>query len=317
MFTIRRASLFTSVLVAAAAVVVAVVAAVPAVAGTERAASTPTVRVVTKTFTVQVPDSDAIAAYFDYDQRTSTQCRGDERALAPGIVSATRYLAGHSFGPSAVSAFVVGESGRAVTRLQALCVKGGTPISHRRVPGRTVPGLGESIGGQKSGRATATASCPVGRIAIGAPLAQEYAPGFGRFTSTPFGPRGWRVVIENVPAQLSAQNVVAAYADVACVRATAVQKQRLDLALDSAGTAAGTISCAGGRRPLGWGVELDEYTTSTPYSGGWWTIPVVQRAQYSGSSILFRAGLPGGGPSSSAAGTRVVFHAVCGKLPRG
>jgi hypothetical protein len=305
----RLARLFT------VSIACCVLLALPASA---HAASTPVVRLVNKTFTVQVPASETISGFFLASQRTSTKCAANERALAPGILSSSRYLAGHSFGPAAASAFVTGEPGRAVTKLQLLCVKGGTPITHRRVPGVTTPGVGDSLGGEASGRTVATATCPVGRIAIGAPLSQEYGPGYGALTSLPFGARGWRVTIDNVPAQLTAANIVPAYADVACVRATQVVRVKLQRTLSDAGAASGVVTCAGGRRPLGWGVELGEFTTSTPRDTSWWRIPLVQRAQYLGTNRMsFAFAVPSNAPESSPAGTRVVAHVICGKLPRG
>lgn len=291
---------------------VAVVAAVAVPASAAGAA--PVVRTVSKAFRVAVPQPPSnTIGFFAYDQRTSTPCRANERALAPGIVNSTHYIAGHSFGPAAASAFLVGPAGTANAKLQLLCVRGGK-ISHKRIEARTVPGLGGTVSGETAGRATATANCPVGSVAIGAPLSQEYAPGLGSFTSKPHGPRGWQVVVNGVLDQLTAQRVVAAYADVACAKARAITKPRLALTM-AGGTATGSLTCSGGRRALGWGVELGAFSTRFP-SGGYWNIPLVKQASFNpaGTKMTFTFAVPAGSTATTVDGTAVAATVVCGKL---
>lgn len=306
----RAARLVASVLclTVAASLVVATTSAA--------AAKKPVVRTMTKTFKVAVPaTSGTTIGYFDYDQRTSTQCKPKETSLAPGIVSTTHYVAGHSFGPAAVSAFLVGPAGTATAKLQALCVTGGK-IVHKRVPAKTVPGLGGTVGGDAAGRATATANCGVGTVAVGAPLSQEFAPGLGSFSSTPFGARGWKVVVNGVVDQLTAGGVVAGYADVSCVKAKAVLKKTLPLTLAADGTASGKVTCVGGRRALGWGVELGSYSTRFP-SNGLWNTPMVKQAWFNptGTTVTFAFGMPAGATApSTVGGTPVTAHVVCGVL---
>lgn len=270
----------------------------------------PKLRVATKAFKVVVPASEAVQGYFDYDQRTSTPCRSAERAIAPGIVTSSHYLAGHSFGPAAVSAFLVGAPGTATAKLQALCVTGGKVIG-RRVEAKLVPG----IAGTGYGRATATFACPVGTVGLAAPLSQEFAPGMGSFTSIPDGPRGWRVVADRVPDQLAAAKVVPAYADGVCVKAASVLRKIVKGTLDASGLATLQAPCAAGRRALGWGVALGAWTSRTP-SGGAWATPIVRTASFStsGTAMSFTFAVPSVNLTSTVAGTPVEAHVVCGKL---
>ena len=173
--SVRRLSLL------AALVPLAVLALLPATAPAALK-----IRVAKPTETVTVPSGTTTGTYFEESQRISSSCRGRERALAPGIVAASRHIVGQSFGPAAVGSWATGAPGRAKLRLQLLCARGAS-IVHRRRPGRTRPVSSTSL------TSTATVSCGRKRVAIGAPLSQEFSPGFGRFSSKPRGVRTARL----------------------------------------------------------------------------------------------------------------------------
>jgi hypothetical protein len=274
----------------------------------------PSVRVVNSNVRVTIPETDAITGYFQASQDADVKCRYPERPLASGIINAPRYLASQSFGTSVVGGYATGAPGTVIMKLQVLCAKN-TKVGGGRVPTKTIPGLGTgSLGGQPTGRATGTATCPRGQVATGSPLSPEYAPGYGSFSSIPFGARGWRVAIDSVPAQLTATNTEAGYVDYSCVKARRVQKKQLKKTLSSAGTASGIVKCTGGRRPLGWGVELSTYTSTYGVRDGAWATPMVQRAQFAGNNMLFKFATPPGADNSSAGGTPVVAHVLCGVI---
>lgn len=272
-----------------------------------QAAPAPAVRVASKAFTTNVAPLTGGEITLPYAQITSTTCRPNERAIAPGIASATRYLTAQSFGPAAVSAIVVGAPGRTVSRLQVLCLRNGKVVN-RRKEGRLVPG----VSGVGFGRVTATASCPAGFVASGAPWSQDYAPGFGAYTSVPNGTRGWKVVVHKAPDVLAASSSPGAFADVACVKAKQPSVVVERGSLDQSGTASLRATCAKGR-VLGWGVDLGAYTERFSSSDGRWATPIVTRAAFSGARRMdFAMTLPPGADAATGAGTAVAVHLICG-----
>ena len=274
----------------------------------------PTVRVVNKNIKIVIKEMEGTIGYFQESADTTVSCRYNERSIASGIINAPRYLVSQSFGPWVVGGYATGATGTAVMKLQVLCARNAT-VGGGRVPAKTVPGMGGgSVGGRPTGRATATGNCPRGTTAIGSPLSQEFGPGYGDFKSTPFGARGWRVVVNGVPEMLTAQNADAASADFTCVKAIKVQKKQLRKTLSSTGQAAGIVTCTGGRRALGWGVELGTYTSTYGVRDGAWATPMVQRAQFAGNNMLFKFATPPGANISNAAGTPVVAHVICGVI---
>jgi hypothetical protein len=297
MDTVRTASR-TALLAAAALLGVSTVA---------QAASAPTARVATKTFATNVAPLANGEITLPYSQVVSMACRPNERAISPGIASATHYLTAQSFGPAAVSSIVVGPKGRAVSRLQALCLRNGRVVN-RRVEGRLVPG----ISGSGFGRVTARAACPRGFVASGAPLSQDYAPGFGAFTSVPQGPRGWRVVVDRAPDGLAATSSPGAFADVACVKARGASVVVKRGTIAASGALSITATCGRGRA-LGWGVDLGAYTQRMTSFDGRWATPIVTRAAFtSARRMAFQFRLPAGADAASGAGTPVSVHLVCG-----
>jgi hypothetical protein len=263
--------------------------------------------VATKTFVTSVAPLSNGEVTLPYAQSVSMACRPNERAIAPGIASATHYLTAQSFGPAAVSSIVVGPKGRAVSRLQALCLRNGRVVN-RRVEGRLVPG----ISGSGFGRVTARAACPRGFVASGAPLSQDYAPGFGAFTSVPQGPRGWRVVVDRAPDGLAATSSPGAFADVACVKARGASVVVKRGTIAASGALSITATCGRGRA-LGWGVDLGAYTQRMTSFDGRWATPIVTRAAFtSARRMAFQFRLPAGADAASGAGTPVSVHLVCG-----
>ncbi|MEO6867860.1 MAG: hypothetical protein ABI200_07545 [Gaiellales bacterium] len=283
-------------------------------AASAHAAKTPSpkVRVVTKSIKVSIAKMEGAQGFFQEAQSATVSCKYPEMAVGSGIAASSRYIAGQSFGPSVVGGYATGAPGKVTVKMQALCVRNGK-VTHKRPPATTVPGMGGSVGGRPAGRATAKGSCGKGYVAVGAPLSQGFAPGYGSFSSTPFGARGWRVIVNGVPEQLSAMNITAAYADFSCVKAKRSQKKKLELELSAAGAANGLVKCTGGRRALGWGVELGTFTTWTPRDGAWNT-PMVTRAQFVGTNMAFKFATPPGADTSTALGTKVTAHVVCGVI---
>lgn len=268
------------------------------------------IRVAKPAPTVKIPTSNAVGNYFDDSQRASTTCRGRERALAPGIADAPRHLVGQSFGPQAVSAWATGAEGRVKLRLQLLCARGAS-ISHRRKPGRTRP-----VGSTRL-TSTATVGCGRKRIAIGAPLSQEFSPGFGRFASKPRGASGWQVTVEAIPSTFPFQTTAPAYADVACVPKRSLKAvkvvERSTKALASASSAELQVPCRGGRRAVGWGVEQLPFTASTyGRAADGWALPIVRKAAFSGNGMAFRFDLPPGARVSASDVTQTVY-VICAK----
>jgi hypothetical protein len=282
-------------------------------------------RLATTTKTITIPESDAIGGVFADSQRLSAKCKQTERPVAPGLISAPRPIAAQSFGFANISAFGVGQPGRVRFALQALCASGGssTSVTSKRVEGRHVPGTDDSIGGLTTGRTTATARCGTGKIAIGAPLSQEFAPGLGRFVSKPLSPSAWQVQAFRVPDQLAANRNVPAFADVSCIGGRHIKLYQVvsatTTALHTATSATLTVQCPGARRPLGWGVDLRPYSLQVGTQDGRWLIPTVSRAQLTASSVAFALTLPEGATPAADHGlaeadvTQTVY-VVCGAL---
>ncbi len=268
------------------------------------------VRLAKPKVSVTIPDSTAVGTYFEESQRSSTLCRADERALAPGIVDAPRHFVGQSFGPSAVGAWATGAKGKVKLRLQLLCARGSN-IVHKRKPGKTRP-AGSSM------TTTAKVSCGGKRVAIGAPLSQEFSPGFGRFISKPKGVSGWQVTVEGIPTSFPLESTVPAYADVACVPKSSLKSvETVDGStggLQGARTAKLRVACKGGRRPVGWGVDLRPFTSSL-YSRAddGWALPIVRKAAFDGKGVAFQFDLPPGGVVGAADVTQTGY-VVCAKL---
>jgi hypothetical protein len=276
-----------------------------------QAATAPSARVAVKTFATSVAPLSSGEVTLPYSQNVSMACRPNERAIAPGIASATHYLTAQSFGPAAVSSIVVGPKGGAVSRLQVLCLRNGRVVN-RRVEGRLVPG----ISGAGFGRVTATATCPRGFVASGAPLSQDYAPGFGAFTSVPNGPRGWRVVVDKAPDALATTGSPGAFADVACVKARGSSVVVKRGTIGANGALSMTATCRRGRA-LGWGVDLGAYTDRMTTFDGRWATPIVRRAAFtSARRMAFQFRLPAGADAATAAGTPVAAQLICGTPAR-
>lgn len=285
--------------------------AVLAAAGAAQAAGAPTARVATTAFRTNVAPIAGGEVTLPYDQVISIGCRPAERAIAPGIASASHHLTAQSFGPSAVSGIVAGRPGTATTRLQALCLRNGKVVN-RRVAGRLVPG----VSGPGFGRVTATASCPRGFVAVGAPLSQDFAPGFGAFTSVPSGARAWRVVVHRAPDILAGTTSPGAYADVACVKVAGPSTVVVRGVMGPAGDLALTATCRKGRA-LGWGVDLGAYPGRTSGADGRWATPVVARAAFGGTRrVDFRFAWAAGTDAAGGAGVPVAAHVVCGTPKR-
>jgi hypothetical protein len=278
------------------------------------------IRVAKPSKSVTIPNSKALGTYFEESQRISTLCRSSELALAPGIADASRHIVGQSFGPSAVGAYATGEQGKAKLKLQLLCAKG-SKISHKRIPGKVSGSSGS--GSRAVFTATAKAGCGKSRYAIGSPLSQEFAPGLGRFASKPAGAHGWEVTVEGIPSVFPFDTTVPVYADVACVPKSSLKAVKTvdgsTTGLLSGRSATLRLSCAGGRRAVGWGVDLRPFTRSTfsPSSDGW-VIPIVRKAAFAGSAVAFQFDLPpgartGGENGMSAAEVAQTGYVVCAK----
>jgi hypothetical protein len=262
--------------------------------------------------TVRIPSSTAIGTFFEESQRISISCRPGEWSLAPGIADAPRHIVGQSFGPSAVGAFATGISGRVKLKLQLLCARGAR-IGHKRKPGKTFPRAGSS-----SLTTTANVGCGRKRHAIGAPLSQEFSPGFGGFSSKPSGASGWAVTVENIPSSFPFESTVPAYADVACVPKSALKAvqtvEKSTNALTGASSATLRVNCAGGRRPVGWGVDQRAFTTSLhSRADDGWALPIVRKAAFAGRGMAFRFDLPPGA-SVGVADVTQTAHVICAKL---
>lgn len=272
-----------------------------------QAATAPSARVATKAFRTNVAAITGGAITLPYSQIASISCRPNERAIAPGIASTTHYLTAQSFGPSAVSSIVVGTQGRAVSRLQVLCLRNGKVV-HRRTEGKLVPG----VSGYGYGRVTAKASCPRGFVASGAPMSQDYAPGFGAFTSLPNGTRGWKVVVHKAPDQLAGTTSPGAFADIACIKASAPATVVREGTVTAGADLALSATCSKGR-VLGWGVDLGSYTDRLSTFDGRWATPIVTRATFAGARrMAFGFRLPAGVDPAGGAGAKVAVHLVCG-----
>lgn len=273
-------------------------------------------RLTAPSASVQLPATDALGSVFDESQRFSTRCRANERAISPGIVDAPRHIVSQSFGPSAVGGFAVGAPGKVRLRLQLLCASGAN-VTHTRVPAKTVPT------GSSTLRATAKARCPGGRVSLGAPLSQEFSPGLGRFTSRPVGKGGWETIVEGIPTTFPLDQIEPAYADFACVPAKSLKSVTTEQAstqdLHAATSATLTVKCGGGRRAVGWGVDLQPFTRSrwnTATAG--WVLPLVRKATLSASAVAFTfeipaGGSPGGANGLSAADVTQTAYVRCGK----
>ncbi|HWK27067.1 MAG TPA: hypothetical protein VNS09_10905 [Solirubrobacter sp.] len=273
-------------------------------------------RLAASSASVQLPASDSLGNVFDDAQRFSTACRANERAISPGIVDASRHIVGQSFGPSAVGGFAVGAPGQVRLRLQVLCASGAN-VTHTRVPSTTVPTSATTL------RTTAKARCSGGRVSLGAPLSQEFSPGLGRFTSRPVGTGGWEVRIEGIPTTFPLDRAEPAYADIACVPTRVLKSVTTEQAstedLHAATSASVTVKCGGGRRAVGWGVDLQPFTRSRWSSAtAGWVLPLVRRATLSASAVAFTfeippGGSPGGANGLSPAEVAQTAYVRCGK----
>lgn len=308
-------------MVARRSVVLVLLAALLALALAPQASARMSVRIAKPTERVTLPGSTAIGTHFAYSQRISTSCRPNERALAPGILDAPRHIVGQSFGPSAVGAFATGVRGRVTLKLQLLCARGSN-ILHKRTPGKSRPG--GTLGGRPALVTNAKVSCGRSRYAIGAPLSQEFSPGFGRFVSKPNGKHGWQVTVERVPGTYPLSTSDPAYADVACVPKANLKAlttiDRSTTGLHQGRSARLRLTCPGGRRPVGWGVDLRPYTNSTsrPSDDGW-LLPIVRKAAFAGRALVFQFDLPPGARTGaenglSAADVAQTGYAVCAKV---
>lgn len=268
-----------------------------------------TIRTAAPVVSVRVPASDSVGTVFAESQRLSTQCRSGETSLAPGILEASRHIVAQSFGPSAVGAFATGAPGKATLRLQLLCAKGAA-ITHKRVEGKSRP-TGSAL------TTTARVGCGSGKFAIGAPLSQEFAPGFGRFASKPTAAGGWEVTVENVPSSFPIQQATPAYADVACAPRSALKalviEQRSTTALASGRVANLTVACDGGRRPVGWGVDQRPVTSSFRAGDDGWVLPIVSRAAFSASAMTFAFTTPAGVTPSTGTDVTQTAYVLCAK----
>lgn len=302
------------------AVALAILAALVALVAVPQASAKLTIRVAKPTERVTIPSSSAIGTYFEESQRISTTCRSRELALAPGLVDVPRHIVSQSFGPSAVGAFATGAQGRPKLKFQLLCAKG-SRIGHKRVPGK-VRGRSGS-GSRTSYTATARANCGKRRYAIGAPLSQEFSPGFGRFASRPVGTHAWEATVEGIPSTFPFDTTAAVYADVACVPKSSLKAVKTvdgsTSGLLQARTAKLRLRCGGGRRAVGWGVDLRPFTRSTfsPSSDGW-AIPIVRKAAFAGGSVAFQFDLPPGARTGAENGLSAdevaqTGYVVCGK----
>lgn len=305
---------------ASRAVVVLVVAGLTALVAVPQASAKLSIRVAKPTESVTIPSSTALGTYFEESQRISTTCRGNELALAPGLVDVPRHIVGQSFGPSAVGAYAAGEKGNVKLKLQLLCAKG-SKISHKRVPGKVSGSTGS--GSRATFTATGKAGCGKSRYAIGSPLSQEFSPGFGRFVSKPAGAHGWEVTVEGIPSVFPFDTTAPLYADVACVPKSSLKAVKtIDGSTDGllqGRSATLRLSCDGGRRAVGWGVDLRPFTRSTfsPSSDGW-AIPIVRKAAFAGSAVAFQFDLPPGARTGaengmSAAEVTQTGYVVCAK----
>lgn len=301
--------------------VLALLVLLAALALAPQASARMSVRIAKPTERVTIPSSTAVGTFFEESQRLSTSCRPNERALAPGILDAPRHVVAQSFGPAAVGAFATGASGRATLKLQLLCARG-SRILHKRKPGKTRPG--GTLGGSPAYVTNAKIGCGRSRYAIGAPLSQEFSPGFGRFVSKPKGPHGWQVTVERIPGTYPLSSSDPAYADVACVPKSNLKAVKVidgsTTGLHVSRSARLRLTCPGGRRPVGWGVDLQPYTNSSfrPSDDGW-LLPIVRKAAFAGKALVFQFDLPPGASTGaenglSAAEVAQTGYAVCAKL---
>lgn len=271
----------------------------------------PGIRIVPKTFKVQVSEHDSGNVNIPYAQRFSADCKLNERAIGMGIISTKHHVASASFGPFVSVGYIVGTRAATTTnRLQVLCARN-TKVQMRRSTRATLHwGMGT---------ATAKVRCPTGYVALGQAFPQEFTPGFGAVSATPTGnPRDWKAVVGGLSSdllgQFKAQNWEPVYADVACAKVSKRKVVKREFQLDASGKAKGPVNCPGGRRALGYGLELAPWRYRVPNNGGWIT-PVVQRAQFAQSRVSFTFGLPvGATPEAQTEGTKVTAHVICGQL---
>jgi hypothetical protein len=278
------------------AVALVILAVLTALVAVPQASAKLSIRVAKPVKSVTIPNSTAIGTYFQESQRVSTVCRSKELALAPGLIDVPRHIVGQSFGPSAVGAYATGEKGKLKRKFQLHCAKG-SKISHKRIPGKVRGSSG--TGSRATYTATAKAGCGKKRYAIGSPLSQEFAPGFGRFASKPAGPHAWEATVEGIPSVFPFDTTVPVYADVACVPKSSLKAvTTIDdstSGLLGARTATLKLNCAGGRRAVGWGVDLRPFTRSTfSASSDGWALPIVRKAAFAGGSVSFQFDLPPG-----------------------
>lgn len=276
--------------------------------------TTPQVKVFPgKVVTRTVPELGSAGGFFQRSQLVNASCGRRYLPLAIGIVSATNPLAGQDLGWAGMSVYASGAKGQAQTKLQALCVRGG------REPYYT----GRQVKFKATGAgyfATAELSCKTGYVALGAALAHGHAPAFGGYVSMPNGARRWSysaTITNSIYGQYYKAQGQLGYPRTACVRATGVTTAEFSGTVTPTAPAQGTATCKKGRA-LGWGVDLSRPHRDRVGANGYWTIPTVQRAEFTGArSMAFsfsRSDDPGGGYNYDVPVRAVV---VCGTLPKG
>jgi hypothetical protein len=264
----------------------------------------------TKTISRTVTAPQRSGEFFEEKALVDAKCGKGYMPLALGISSATNPLAGQDLGFVGMSVYASGAEGRAKTKLQALCVRGG----------RSPYYIGKEVKLGANGMGTlvkASLSCPSGSVALGAALAHGHAPAFGAYTSMPNGKRRWDYSAQlpsSVISQLSGNVGALGYPRAACVRAKGVSTKDFRGSV-TATPARGKVTCKRGR-VLGWGVDLGA-ESSRAGSNGSWAIPTIERAKFSSSrsmSFSFKRSVDGAG---STAATAVKATVICGTLTKG
>ena len=274
--------------------------------------TTPRLKVfTTKTISTKVTAPGSNGEFFNDSALVNAKCGKRYQPLALGISSATNPLANQDLGFVGMSAYASGAQGRAKTKLQALCVRGGRAPSY----------IGSETKLGANGRGTvvkASLSCRTGYVALGAALAHGHAPAYGAYTSMPNGKRRWTYsaqIPSSIAGQFAGRAGLLGYPRAACVRATGVTTKEFKGTVTATAKAQGKVTCKRGR-VLGWGVELGA-SRPRPSSGGGWAIPTIERARFSGSRSMSFSFSRDGEPGGYVTATPVRAKVICGKLPKG
>lgn len=291
------------------------VAALPAAGASakKKKKTTPKVKLFQlKQKTTTVPNDSSSDRMFKSSQQVNAKCGRGFYPLSIGVSSATHSLAAQDLGFYGMSVYADGAQGKAKTKLQALCVKGGKMPSYS---GKFVKVGNDAKFGQS---VVATLKCRKGTVALGAAFSHGHAPALGGYRMYPVNARQWYY-----SARLDNYNYAAyknnigdlGYPRMGCVRATGVTIASETGQVGQTEPFQTTLKCKR-QRTLGWGIEESPYR-SFAGNDGRWVIPVVEQARFVGTKSMKFKISRGGDTSGVTRGTDVSVYLVCGKLPKG